>query len=68
MPTDIPADELLWIREQLAEDGTELTPSQVRATAESAFDKLRNFLRAKGVPEDKIPDSDDELRRLVWRS
>ena len=59
---------LQWVREKLAEEGTEYTSDQLAEIVASIMVKVRRFLRAEGVPESEIPESDTELFDTFLRS
>ena len=63
--TDLPEKYLLYVRNKLAERGTELAPSELTETLEKSLCRLRNWLRDNGCIESDIPDSDSRLILLL---
>ncbi len=59
--TDLPRKATYYVRDRLAEKGTELTPQEVEDARRSGYATIRKGLRAKGYD---VPDRDLEL--LVW--
>lgn len=61
--SDIPEAFNQAVRQDLAEQGMEMTPDEVRHHRAEAYRKIRGALRAKGY---EPPESDLEL--LAWMS
>lgn len=66
-PTDLPVETRLGVRQQLAEEGCELTPDEVTDTLETALCKIRNAMRKLGWSEDSIPTEDVKLVELMQK-
>lgn len=64
--TNIPEDLILYARNGMAEEGTELTPEQVATIAAKGLAKVRKNLRAAGVPEAQIPKDDMALLEVLF--
>lgn len=58
---NVPAEVLQYVRERMAEDGTELTPAETAFLVEDSVRKIRAYLRSRGIPESQIPSDDVKL-------